>query len=456
MDATQDLFIRGIAPPLAAALVGAGAVTACLLIFAPAAGVLAIGLLAAGVVVPALAVVASRRAARLTAEARGALGGTLTDLLTGAAELHAFGAQDAALAAADAADRRLTALARRSAAASGLGDGLMAAAAGLTLWAVLLLGVHAVAGGTLTRVPLAVLTLTALASFEAVTALPAAALQLGAARGSAARIGAVLDAPDPVTEPAVPRPLPARPVRVRLAGLRVRYQPGAPLALDGIDLDLRPGRRVALVGPNGAGKSTVAAVLLRFCDPVQGDGGTVTLGGPGEAGRDLAEFAADDVRTVIGGCPQDPHIFDATVRDNLRLARPGASDGELEAAAASARLLPWIESLPQGLDTRVGARGAAMSGGERQRLALARALLANPDLLILDEPTAHLDPEAAAALTADLLAVTAGRSTLLITHDLAGLEQVDEIVVLDRGKVVQRGTHRELMAAEGPYRRLHA
>jgi ATP-binding cassette subfamily C protein CydC len=149
---------------------------------------------------------------------------------------------------------------------------------------------------------------------------------------------------------------------------------------------------------------------------------------------------------MIGGCPQDPHIFDTTVRDNLRLARPGASDEQLEAAAARARLLPWIESLPQGLDTRVGARGAAMSGGERQRLALARALL--------DEPTAHLDPEAAAALTADLLAVTAGRSTLLITHDLTGLEQVDEIVVLDRGKVTARGTYRELTAAEGPYRRL--
>jgi thiol reductant ABC exporter CydC subunit len=452
VDATQDLFIRGIAPPLAAALVGAGAVAACLLIFAPAAGVLAIGLLAAGVVVPALAVAASRRAARLTAGARGALGATLTDLLAGSAELHAFGAQDAALASADAADRRLTALARRSAAASGLGDGLMAAAAGLTLWGVLLLGVHAVAGGTLTRVPLAVLTLTALASFEAVTALPAAALQLGAARGSAARIGAVLDAPDPVTEPDAPLPLPGRPVRVRMVGVRVRYQPDAPPALDGFDLDLPPGRRVALVGPNGAGKSTVAAVLLRFCDPAVG---RVMLGVPGEAGRDLTAFAADDVRTVIGGCPQDPHIFDTTIRDNLSLARPGASDEELEAAAAGARLLPWIESLPQGLDTRVGARGAAMSGGERQRLALARALLADPDLLILDEPTAHLDPEAAAALTADLLAVTAGRSTLLITHDLAGLEQVDEIIVLDRGRVVQRGTHRELIAADGPYRRMH-
>ena len=211
VDATQDLFIRGIGPPLAAALVGAGAVTACLLILVPAGGLLALGLLLAGVAVPAVAVAASRRAARVTAPARGELGATMTDLLSGAAELHAFGAQDAALAAADAADRRLTALARRSAAAAGLGSGLTVAVAGLTLWGVLVLGVAAVGDGTLTRVPLAVLTLTALAAFEAVTALPAAALQLGASRASAARIGAVLDAPDPVADPAAPLPLPAGP-----------------------------------------------------------------------------------------------------------------------------------------------------------------------------------------------------------------------------------------------------
>jgi ATP-binding cassette, subfamily C, bacterial CydC len=446
VDATQDLFIRGVGPPLAAALVGAGAVTACLIILVPAGGVLALGLLTAGVAVPALAVAASRRAARITAPARGELGATLTDLLSGAAELHAFGAQDAGLAAVADADRRLTSLARRSAAAAGLGRGLMAAVSGLTVWGVLVLAVAAVAGGTLTRVPLAVVTLTALAAFEAVTDLPAAALQLGDSRGAAERIGAVLDAPDPVVDPATPRPLPAGPARVCLRGVQVRYEPGGPLALDGFDLDLGPGRRVALVGPNGAGKSTVASVLLRFCDPV---GGSVTLGG-----ADLASYAADDVRTVIGGCPQDPHIFDATIRENLRLARPGASDDELAAAAASARLLPWIESLPRGWDTRVGARGAAMSGGERQRLALARALLADPDLLILDEPTAHLDPEAASALTADLLAVTAGRATLLITHDFDGLDQVDEIIVLDQGKVAQRGTHRELMHAGGRYRQL--
>ena len=446
VDATQDLFIRGIGPPLAAALVGAGAVTACLLILTPAGGVLALGLLAAGIVAPALAVTASRRAARATAPARGELGVAVTDLLSGAAELHAFGAQDAALAAADEADRKLTALARRLAAAAGLGTGLITCLTGLTLWGVLLLGVAAVGHGTLTRVPLAVLTLTALASFEAVTVMPAAALQLGAARASAGRIGAILDAPDPVAEPAAPRSLPAGPVHVRLHGVQVRYEPGAPLALDGLDLDLPPGRRVALIGPSGAGKSTAVSVLLRFCEPV---GGTVTLDG-----ADLAGYAADDVRTVIGGVPQDPHIFDASIRDNLRLARPGAGDDELASAAARARLLPWISSLPRRWDTPVGAHGAAMSGGERQRLALARAILADPAVLILDEPTAHLDPESRAALTADLLSLTAGRTTLLITHELEGLDQVDEIVVLDHGKVAQRGTHEQLMRSGGPYRKL--
>jgi len=196
-------------------------VTACLVILAPTGGVLALGLLVAGAAVPALAVAASGRAARATAPARGELGTTLTDLLSGAAELRAFGAQDAALAAAEAADRKLTALARRSAVAAGLGGGLTTAVAGVTLWGVLVLGVAAVADGALTRVPLAVVTLTALAAFEAVTALPAAALQLGAARASATRIATVLDAPDPVAEGsgrgAEPRPLPAGAVDVRFA-----------------------------------------------------------------------------------------------------------------------------------------------------------------------------------------------------------------------------------------------
>ena len=427
VDATQDLFIRGIAPPLAAALVGAGAVVACLLILAPAGAALAAGLLAAGIGIPVLAARAARGAARRIAPSRGHLAATFTDLLAGAGELHAYGAQEAALASVTAADADLTRQARRNAAVSGLSAGLSSAVAGLTVWGVLLLGVAATGGGALTRVPLAVLTLTALASFEAVIALPAAAVQLGQARVSARRIAAVLDAPDPVREPAMPRPVPTGPVSVSLRGVQVRYRPDGPAALDGVDLDLPPGRRVALIGPNGAGKSTVANVLLRFVDVTAG---TVTLNG-----HDLASYSADDVRTRIGGCPQDPHIFDASLRDNLRLARPGATDEQLAEAAAQVRLLDWIESLPLGWDTPVGSHGAALSGGQRQRLALARALLADPALLILDEPTAHLDRRTRHALLSDLLSAAAGRTVLLITHDLDGLDQVNQVIALDGGKV---------------------
>ncbi len=447
VDSVQDLYIRGLSPPLTAAIVGAGAVTVCLLILAPAAGVLAAGLIVAGVAVPVISALADGRARRRTSQARGDLAASLANLLDGAADVQAFGAEQASLARIRAADAELTGLARRSAGVSGLGTGLGALAAGLTLWGVLVLGVVAVADGTFSRVPLAVLTLTALAAFEAVAALPAAAQQLGQARTSGGRVCAVLDAPVPVREPAAPRPLPGRPVTVSLRGAQVRYRPDGPLALDGLDLDLAPGRRVALVGPNGAGKSTAAAVLLRFCELA---GGSATLGG-----HDLASYDSDQMRTLIGGCPQDPHVFDTSIAANVRLAKPDATDDELTDAVARAGLLPWIRTLPLGLHTPAGARGAALSGGERQRLALARALLADPAVMILDEPTASLDQATADALTADLMAVTAGRAVLLVTHDLASLAaaDLDEIVVLDRGRVTERGTHSELLAAAGDYHR---
>jgi len=446
VDATQDLFIRAVTPLLAAALVGGAAAAGCLFILAPAAAVLAAGLLTAGVLVPLAAAAVAKKAARTAAPARGKLAATVTDLLDGAADLQAYGAADAAVAHADSIDAELTRLEGRTAAASALGAGLMSAVTGLTVWAVLLLGVAATGTGALSRVPLAVLTLTALAAFEAVTALPAAAIQLGQARVAADRIAAVTDAPDPVREPHRPRALPTGPFGVQLSDATVVYGPGQPPALDGVSLDLPPGRRVALVGANGAGKSTVAAVLMRFCELTAG---TALLDG-----YELASYAADDVRSVVGGCPQDPHLFDASIRDNLRFARPDATDDELAAAAARARLLPWIASLPQGWDTPVGTHGAAVSGGERQRLALTRAFLADPPLLILDEPTTHLDPPTRRALTNDLLHATEGRTVLLITHELDGLDRVDEIVVLDGGKVVEQGTHQQLRHAGGRYQRL--
>ena len=195
----------------------------------------------------------------------------------------------------------------------------------------------------------------------------------------------MLDAPDPVRCPDHPFPPPGRPVDISIRGGTVRYSPDAPPAVRDIDLDLKPERRVALVGATGAGKSTIAAVLFRFVDL---SSGTVRLNG-----RDLAGYDPNDVRAVVSGCAADPHIFDTTIRDNLRLARPQASEAELAAAAGRARLLDWITALPLGWDTPVGTHGAALSGGQRQRLALAQALLADPAVLVLDEPTAHLDPD---------------------------------------------------------------
>jgi ATP-binding cassette, subfamily C, bacterial CydC len=423
--------------------------------------VLAAGLLTGGIVVPLAGLAVARAAVRRTAPARGQLSSAVTDLLAGAADLHAFGACEIGLRRAQDASGELTAMSRRSATASGLGVAMAALVAGITVWAVLLIGVAAVGSGTLTRVPLAVVVLTALAAFEAVTTLPAAAVQLGHARVAATRIAEVVDSPDPVTGPARPRPLPPRrcqtggssaagltasaddPFTVRLVDAAVRYRPGGPLAIDGVTLELPPGRRIALVGRTGAGKSTVAAVLLRFRDL---SGGSATLGG-----HELASYDADDVRKVIGGYPQDPHLFDTTIGENLRIARPAASDDELAAVAARVGLADWIAALPMGWDTPVGPLGRAVSGGQRQRIALARALLADPAVLILDEPTAHLDVESRQVMTADLLAATAGRATLLITHDLSGLDQVDEVIVLERGIVAERGTHQQLLSAGRGY-----
>jgi ATP-binding cassette subfamily C protein CydC len=457
VDAIQDVFVRGLAPAATAAIAGVAAATGCLLLLAPAAAVLAAGLVVAGGAVSWLTAAVARRASLRTSPARGQLAGAVSEFITGAAELDACGATDRELARCAAADAELTRLARRSGTAAGLGAGLATAVTGLTVWGVLVLGVAAVSGGTLTRVPLAVLTLTALAAFEAVTPLPAAAIALGDSISSARRIAAILDAPEPVADPPVPLRLPdlvpgrrapgGQPpggaVHVRLRGACVRYRADGPAALAGLDLDLAPGRRVALVCPSGAGKSTAAAVLLRFCEL---SAGSATLNG-----QDLSAYAADDVRTLIGGCAQDPHIFAATLTANLRVARPEATDAELQDAARQARLLDWIESLPQGWDTQAGLRGSALSGGQRQRLALARALLADPAVLVLDEPVAHLDAGTRRAVTADLLSATRGRTTLLITHDLAGLEQVDEIVVLDCGAVTERGPHGDLLAAGGWY-----
>ncbi|MEU2773869.1 thiol reductant ABC exporter subunit CydD [Streptomyces sp. NPDC007162] len=444
VDTLQDYWLRWLLPAGVAVTVSAGAVgfTAWLL---PAAGAaLAAGLLAAGVGVPLVTSAVARRAEHRLAPARGLLATRVTDLLTGTAELTVAGALPARRDEARRADGTLTRIASRAATATALGDGLTTLLTGLTVAAAALLGAQGVADGQLSGVATAVVVLTPLAAFEAVLGLPLAVRHRQRVRRSAERIYEVLDAPEPVHEPERPRQAPATPFPVVLKGLTARHQGQGRDALAGIDLTLREGRRVAVVGLSGSGKTTLAQVLLRFLDP---DSGSYTVAGVDAYGMD-----SDDVRRLVGLCAQDAHLFDSSVRENLLLARKDADEAELRGALGRARLLDWVDGLPDGLDTLVGEHGARLSGGQRQRLALARALLADFPVLVLDEPAEHLDLPTADALTADLLAATEGRTTLLITHRLAGLDAVDEVIVLDEGRVVQRGPYAELAAVAGPLR----
>ncbi|MFV8130233.1 thiol reductant ABC exporter subunit CydD [Streptomyces syringium] len=444
VDELQDYFLRWLLPLGAAVVVGAASVGFTAWLLPEAGAVLAVGLLAAGVAVPALSAAVARRAERRLAPARGALATQVVDLLAGAPELTAAGAMPSRLAEAGRADGVLTGIARRASAAGALGAGLSALACGLTVAAAAWVGVEAVHDGRLGGLWLAVVVLMPLAAFEAVSALPLAVRYRQRVRRSAERVYEVLDAPLPVRDGS--RPAPRSPFPLRVTELTARY-PGQDVpALDGLSMELVQGRRVAVVGRSGSGKTTLAQVLLRFLDA---ESGAYTL-----TGEDAAAMDGDALRRLVGLCAQDAHLFDSSVRENLRLARPDADEAELRAALRAARLLEWVDSLPQGLDTLVGEHGARMSGGQRQRLALARALLADFPVLVLDEPAEHLDLPTADALTADLLAATEGRTTVLITHRLAGLAAVDEVIVLERGRAVQRGAYEELAAVDGPFRRM--
>ncbi|MEV5212241.1 thiol reductant ABC exporter subunit CydC [Micromonospora sp. NPDC053740] len=441
VEAVQDLLLRVLVPASAAAVVGVSAVAVAALISPPAAGTLAVGLLVAGVALPALATAVTRRSAAEVAPLRGALATDAIDLTHGAADLAAFGATDVTLRAAEQRAHRLARLERRLAATGFAVDAAGVLAAGVTAAAVVLVALAADVSGVL----VGVLAVGTLAAVEVTLALVAAARQWTQLRPGLTRVADLLDADPPAAPPATGPTDLTGPHELRFVDVTVRYRAGAAPALDGVSLDLPAGRRIAVVGPSGAGKSTLAAVLTGTVRPASG---RVTLDGD-----DLSAYAEEALPRAVGGLLAEAYVFHATVRENLLLGRAGAGEEELTAATAAAGLLDWVRAQPAGWDTLVGEEGGQLSGGQRQRLALARALLAAPPVLVLDEPTEGLDPTAADAVLASALAATpAGHSVLLISHRLSGLAELDEIVVLDGGRVIQRGRHAELVAAPGWYR----
>ena len=424
VDALRELHLRGVVPRLVAVAASVVAVAAAALFLPAAAVVLGGGLLAVGVVVPVLAVRLGRKMASVEATARAELTAALVEALRGAGELSLYGRAEDWIGRLREPDRRLKRAALRASVADGSSDGLALLFAGVTVSGVLAVAVSAHAAGSLDRVLIAMLALLALASFEAVQPLAQDARALATTVAAGGRILELTERGAAVADPTEPLDIPRAPFAIALEGVRARYAPDQPPALDCFDLLLEPARKVALVGPSGAGKTTVVNLLVRFLDP---EAGRVTL-----AGRDLRDYRQEDIRRAIAVASQDSHLFSTTIRENVRLGRIGATESELEEALGRARVLEWARRLPDGLDTLVGEQGRELSGGQRQRLVIARALLADAPVLVLDEPTAHLDSVTAAALIHDVLDAAAGRTVLLITHRSEGLDEVDEIVTLDR------------------------
>ncbi|MDP3712225.1 MAG: ABC transporter ATP-binding protein [Mycobacteriales bacterium] len=261
------------------------------------------------------------------------------------------------------------------------------------------------------------------------------------------RVLGVLDTPSDVADPVDGVVLPSGPVGVRFDGVSYAY-PGGPTVLHDVTLDIAPRTRVAVVGETGSGKTTFAKLLTRLMDPTTGE---VLL-----TGVPLRGVAFDSLRSRVVMVPQDGFLFDTTVADNVRYGRSDATDDDIALAFTELGLADWVEGLPHGLQTAVGERGESLSVGERQLVAIARAYIADPDLLVLDEATSAVDPATEVRLQRALDSLTRGRTTLAIAHRLSTAEAADEVIVVDAGRVVQRGPHRELVGQPGVYRQLHA
>ena len=427
VDRLDGLYVRGLCPPLSGLAVAVLCVVAAAVMLPAAGAILAAGLAIAGLAVPALAARWSREPSARLAAARAQLSSQLIELLRAAPEIVAFGAAGSRAEAVAELDRELAALTRRDAVRAGLADALVMLAAGLTTAAVLAAAVSARASGSLDPVLVATVTLLALAAFEAITPIPRATRELAVITAAGRRVLDLTCRRPVITDPDAPLPSPPRDATIELAGVTVRY-PGSPRpVLMQVDLRLGPGRRVALVGPSGSGKTTVTNVLLRFLDP---EAGALLFDG-----QDARDHRQSDVRAMFSLAGQGAHLFNSTVRQNLLLARPDATEGELRGALVRMRLAAWVDGLPDGIDTLVGEEGRRLSGGQRQRLVLARALLRDAPVLVLDEPTAHLDAATAEALMADVFAAAGDAALLLITHRGEGLDAVDQVVALDAGRM---------------------
>lgn len=442
-----DNFYVRLLTPLLAAIFGIGLCTLFLSWYnLSVALVTLIFLLFAGGVVPALVRHVGARTGEEMVDASSRLRTQVIDGLQGMGELRVFGASEGQARSIEETTGELLGYQARMSRLKGLSDGAVGLFANLALWSSLVLLIPLVHRGELAGLDLPMLGLFVLASFEVVAPLPIAFQMLGKTLTAARRVFAVVDTEPMVHEPISPSPPPEK-FTIKFRDLSFRYRPELPRALTNINLQIPAGRRTAVIGATGSGKSTLINVLLRFWDYTEGE---ILFGG-----LPLKSYRLEDVRRFVAVVSQDTHLFNTTIRENILLANLNANEQQMFDAAKAAQIHDFILSLPDGYHTFVGEAGIRLSVGQCRRVAIARALLKEAPILILDEPTEGLDAETEKQLMEALLELMAGRSVLLITHRLVGLQVMDEVVLLDSGKIVERGSHADLMLGSARYRRYH-
>jgi ATP-binding cassette subfamily C protein CydC len=450
IEELQNVYL-GLLSPVIIALVIAIATFWLFMIFSPLLSWVAVVFLAiSGLGVPWLAARLSRGLGERQLALRAELNTHIVDGVQGIQDLLAYGRDSEQSQKVARLDRALERIQWRMAFISGLQQALNDLLMNLALWAVLILAIVLATTKAIDAIYLGFLALVMLASFEAVQPLAQAFQSLGHTKAAASRIFALADTKPAVMEPADAQPVPqARQTSgytLEFDHIHFAYAADEDEVLQDVTFRLNPGKRVAIVGPSGSGKSTLVRLALRFWDPAQG---VIRLNG-----QDIRRFALNDLRAIMGVVAQDTYLFNDTLRNNLLLARPSASESELEQVIEQVQLGEFVRQLPNGLDTWIGEQGLRLSGGERQRLAIARVLLKDAPLFILDEATANLDPATEQALLHDLDSLMQGRTTLIITHRLVAMEHMDEILVLDQGRLKERGTHAQLLATASLYRRM--
>jgi thiol reductant ABC exporter CydC subunit len=446
IETLENFYLRVLIPPLAAALVTAVAATILGSFDLRLALALLVFVLLTGIALPLASRYLSRHAAQDVISLRADLNVALLDGVQGMADLLAYGHEAAHGARAAALTAALHGRQERLALVRGLSNGLGVLFTGLAALTVLGLAAPLVYGGRIEGIFLALLPLTAIAAFEAIQPLSQSLQWLAVSQSAAQRVFALIDAPPAVYEPSAPiamgpdlhpalannsgpacqltgpysgtAPAPC----IVFADVRFRYAAGEPWVLDGFSLRIPAGSTCGIAGPNGSGKSTLAKLLLRFWDY---SAGSIRIGGV-----ELRDLPSGSARALFSVVPQHTHLFNATIRANLHVANPDATDAELAAACRQAELHDWIAGLPDGYDTMIGENGFRLSGGERQRLAIARAVLKAAPVLILDEATAQLDLLTESALLASLRPFMAGRTVIIISHRHAPLQGLDQVVTL--------------------------